>query len=313
MNDPLRPMLERRGVVVLDGGLASELERRGADLNDPLWSARLLLENPDLIRAVHLDYLRAGANVVTTASYQASFAGLARRGLDRSAAAEVFRRSVRLARAACAAYREERPDAPVPLVAASVGCYGAFLADGSEYRGDYGLTQRQLIDWHRPRLEVLAACGADLLACETLPCLVEGEALARLLEEFPEVPAWLSFSCRDGEHLRHGEKFADAAALAEALPNLVAVGVNCTDPQLVGELLARGAASTRKPLLAYPNGGDGWDPAAKRWVEAATPFDWSAGAREWHAAGARLLGGCCRTTPATIRLLEEAVRRFARG
>lgn len=313
MNDPLRPMLERRGVVVLDGGLASELERRGADLNDPLWSARLLLENPDLIRAVHLDYLRAGANVVTTASYQASFAGLARRGLDRSAAAEVFRRSVRLARAACAAYREERPDAPVPLVAASVGCYGAFLADGSEYRGDYGLTQRQLIDWHRPRLEVLAACGADLLACETLPCLVEGEALARLLEEFPEVPAWLSFSCRDGEHLRHGEKFADAAALAETLPNLVAVGVNCTDPQLVGELLARGAASTRKPLLAYPNGGDGWDPAAKRWVEAATPFDWSAGAREWHAAGARLLGGCCRTTPATIRLLEEAVRRFARG
>ncbi|MCL4863669.1 MAG: homocysteine S-methyltransferase, partial [Caldilineaceae bacterium] len=230
MFNPLQPLLDAHGVIVLDGALATELERRGADLRDPLWSAKVLLEQPALIRQVHKDYYRAGADVATTASYQATFAGFARRGLSHSQAADLMRLSVQLAREARAQVLEERcsergvtapghrPSFIVHrqslLVAASIGPYGAYLADGSEYRGDYGLSVEALMDFHRPRMAVLAESGADLLACETIPCLAEGEALVRLLADVSHMPAWLSFSCCDEAPVCHGERFADCVALA---------------------------------------------------------------------------------------------------
>ena len=305
--NPLAPLLASQAVVLLDGALATELEQRGADLRDPLWSARLLIENPELIRQLHYDYLVAGADIITTASYQASFAGFARRGIDTAAATALLRLSVELA---CQARDEfwrtsaNRHGRQRPLVAASVGPYGAFLADGSEYRGDYGLTVDELMAWHRPRLAVLAASGADLLACETLPCLAEGVALTRLLPEFPNTIAWLSFSCRDGAHMAHGEPLAAAAALSEQTPQVVAVGVNCTPPRYVESLLGAARVTTTKSLLCYPNSGEVWDAAAHCWVEGRDTTDFATGAPRWRDAGARLIGGCCRTSPADIRALR---------
>jgi homocysteine S-methyltransferase len=302
----LHPFLNRSGVVILDGALATELERRGADLRDPLWSARLLLEAPEQIVQVHRDYFEAGADVATTASYQASMPGLQRRGLSESQAADVLRLSVRLAQEAREQFWESWPaaDRLRPLVAASIGCYGAFLHDGSEYRGDYGLSVRQLIDWHEPRMEILAATQADLLACETIPCLAEAEALVRLLEVTPNVPAWISFSCRDAQHLCHGELLADAVAAVAPCPNVLAVGVNCTAPRFVRELLGAAAAITDKPLVAYPNSGEAWNAQEQTWNARADTLDWSEAAASWYRVGARLIGGCCRTTPATIRELR---------
>jgi homocysteine S-methyltransferase len=279
------------GPVILDGGLATELERRGADLRDPLWSAKLLLEDPVLIRQVHEAYVAAGADVATTATYQLSFEGFAQRGLDREHTVAAVRLSVRLARGA-----------GPKCVAASVGPYGAFLADGAEFRGDYGLSARQLLDWHRPRLEALADSGADLLACETIPCQAEAEALVRLLEDFPRTSAWFSFSCRDERRVSHGETLAACAAVVNQCPNAVAFGVNCTAPQLVAGLLQSVAGVTRKPLLAYPNLGGVWDGRDHVW-RGGEEWDWAAAASRWLAAGARLIGGCCRTTPAHIEQL----------
>ena len=237
--NPLTPFLEGDGVVILDGALATELERHGADLRDPLWSAKILLENPDLIRQVHLDYFTAGANVATTASYQATIPGLMYRGLSREQAADVLRLSVTLARQA----RDEFETRAIkPLVAASIGCYGASLHNGAEYHGNYGLSVQQLIDWHRPRVEILANAGADLLALETVPSLDEVEALVTLFRDFPNTPAWLSLSCQDERRLCHGETFADAVALANELPNIIAVGVNCTPPRFIGGLPIRSPA-----------------------------------------------------------------------
>jgi homocysteine S-methyltransferase len=307
----LRPFIQRAGVVILDGALATELERRGADLRDALWSARLLLDDPGAIRRVHRDYFDAGADVATTASYQASLPGLMRRGLDMRRAEEVLRLSVRLAQQARDEFWHAGPPADRlwPLVAASIGCYGATLHDGSEYRGDYGLSVQQLIDWHRPRLEILAGSGPDLLACETIPCVAEAEALVRLLEEVRDVPAWVSFSCRDGAHLCHGETLAEAVAVVAPCPTVLAVGVNCTAPRHVGELLRSAAAVTANPLIAYPNSGEAWDPQHHSWRADADVLDWGESARAWRCAGARLIGGCCRTTPETIRLLRAALAR----
>jgi homocysteine S-methyltransferase len=308
---PFTPFLDRHGHVILDGGLATELERRGADLRDPLWSARLLLEKPEMIRQLHLDYFSAGADVATTASYQATLPGLMARGLNREQAIEVLRLSVVLAHQARDQFwqmHDNREGRLRPLVAASIGCYGAFLHDGSEYRGDYRLSVQQLMDWHRPRLEILASSGADLLACETVPCLQEAEALTRLLAEFPETPAWLSFSCRDERSLCHGEPLADALRIADASPTVVAAGINCTAPDQIGGLLKSAVGACGKPLLVYPNSGETWDAARQCWRGAPTDSDWTERVRRWHAAWARIIGGCCRTTPETIRQIAQSLR-----
>jgi homocysteine S-methyltransferase len=283
--------------VVLDGGLATELENRGHDLADDLWSARLLADDPDAIRAVHAAYFAAGAEVATTASYQASVDGLAARGWD---AAALLRRSVALARRA----RDEHGSG---WVAASVGPYGAVLADGSEYRGDYGLTVAELRAFHRPRLELLAAAGPDVLAVETIPCLAEVEAVLAELDRLG-VPAWLSLTCADGR-TRAGEPLAEAFAMAADVAAVVAVGVNCSEPGEVPDAVRTAVAATGKPGVAYPNSGEGWNAADHSW-SGHGGFAADRGP-DWVAAGARLVGGCCRIGPADITALSAALAAAA--
>ncbi|OYT87736.1 MAG: homocysteine S-methyltransferase [Burkholderiales bacterium PBB6] len=303
-SNPLAAWLARSPRLILDGALATELERRGADLKDPLWSARLLMEQPDLIRQVHLDYYLAGADVATTASYQASFSGFAQRGLNAEQAADLMRLSVQLASEARDQFWQTpgaRDGRHFPLVAASVGPYGAVLADGSEYRGHYGLSEAQLQDFHRPRLQVLANAGADLLAVETVPCALEARAVARLLAaEFPGTSAWISLSCRDAAHSCEGDSVEAIAAELDGLPSVAAIGVNCTAPEHLSGLITALRRGTTKPVLVYPNAGEVYDAEAKVWRGGADPRPFAHMADDWAAAGATLIGGCCRTTPADI-------------
>lgn len=309
---PIRSPFPTDVVTVLDGGLATELERRGNDLSDPLWSARLLIEAPDEIVAAHLAYFRAGARVATSASYQASFEGFATRGIDRAGATELMRRSVELA---AEARRQRQAELSTGdddgrrsslLVAASVGPYGAVLADGSEYRGDYGLSVAELAAWHGPRLAVLADADPDLLAIETIPSVDEGRALVGLLATSSGPPAWLSFTCADGARTRHGEPVEAAFALAEATDRIVAVGINCTAPEHAEELVRRARAVTARAIVVYPNSGETWDPRARRWTGPVRPNVDPASARRWVEAGARLVGGCCRVGPDRIAELAAA-------
>lgn len=284
------------GSVLLDGGLATELEARGHDLSDSLWSARLLADAPQDIVAVHAAYFRAGAAIATTASYQASFEGFAARGFDRGETAGLLRRSVALARAA-----RDGTGADGLLVAASVGPYGAALADGSEYRGRYGLSVAALARWHRPRLEVLAAAGADVLACETVPDVDEARALVELVRAVG-VPAWLSYTI-DGDRTRAGQPLAEAFAVAAGVDEIVALGVNCCAPADVLPAIAH-AAPVGKPVIVYPNSGERWDALRRKWIG---PSRFGADlAAQWIAAGARIVGGCCRVGPADIAAIHRA-------
>jgi homocysteine S-methyltransferase len=308
VTDLFSPLLATRGVVILDGALATELERRGADLRDPLWSARLLIERPESIRAVHDAYVTAGADVSITATYQASFEGFARRGIDPAGATVLLQRAVDLAMASRDAFWADpvnRENRGRPLVAASVGPYGAFLNDGSEYRGEYSLDEDALVAWHQPRFDVLAQSGADLLACETIPCASEARALVRCLEAYPERRAWISFSARDDTCISSGEAFAPIAAEIGSHPQVVAVGINCTAPQHVAPLVRAARAVTSARIVVYPNSGESWDAVAKCWVDTPCAESLLDGARAWHDAGATLIGGCCRTTPDDIRAVAE--------
>ncbi len=293
-------------VTILDGGLATELEANGHDLSDRLWSARLLLTDPGAIETAHLAYFRAGARVATTASYQASLEGFEVAGLGREAALRLIALSVRLARGARDRYRAETGDEGLLLVAGSVGPYGAMLADGSEYRGDYDPGPAALAEFHRPRIHALAEAGADILAFETIPTMREAEVLIDLLDEV-ETPAWLSYSCRDGNSTSAGEPI-EAAVAVGAHPRIVAVGINCTAPRHLPALLAAARTATDLPLIAYPNGGERWDAATRRWLaEDGGAYD-PAVVASWTGLGATWLGGCCGTGPAEIAALATQLR-----
>ncbi|MEU5775846.1 homocysteine S-methyltransferase [Streptomyces venezuelae] len=276
--------------VVLDGGLANQLEAAGHDLSDDLWSARLLADEPAAIEGAHRAYYEAGAEVAITASYQATYEGFARHGIDAGRTRELLRIGVALARRAGSTAGRE------VWVAASAGPYGAMLADGSEYRGRYGLSVDELERFHRPRLETLAEAGPDVLALETVPDADEARALLRAVRGLG-VPAWLSYSVA-GTRTRAGQPLDEAFALAADADEVIAVGVNCCDPRDAETAVALAARVTGKPVVVYPNSGEEWDAAARGW---RGPARFSAGqVAGWREAGARLIGGCCRVGPAAI-------------
>ena len=288
MSDPVAGLLENQEVLILDGGLATELEARGHDLSDELWSARLLRDDPGAVRDVHKAYLEAGADCIITSSYQATVESLGEPLLSLSTQLAIE------ARAAVS---------PHALVAASVGPYGAARADGSEYTGAYDLDERGLVEFHARRFEILARSGADLLACETIPSYAEARALAHLLNETPGIWAWFSFSCRDERLISDGTPLAECVAYLRGRDRIAALGINCTAPEFVKNLIGEVRRSTDRPVVVYPNSGEKYDAGAKRWTGQAADFARSA--VSWKEAGATLIGGCCRTNPEHIRQLRR--------
>ena len=284
---------------VLDGGMASELEHLGADINGPLWSAQVLEDAPEKIVAVHRAYIEAGADIIETASYQVSRGGYAEVGLDSSRADNALLRCVALAREAAAHFSDRRI-----LVAASLGPYGAVLHNGAEYHGNYDCSFANLIAFHRDRIEVLARAegreAPDLLAFETLPSLAEAEAIGQALAPYPELAVWFSFTCRDGQHVVHGELLRQCAAAVAGYPQTVAIGVNCTHPKFIPALIGVLRSASEKPVIVYPNSGEGWDPERRSWTGMGDSAGYGDLAKIWRAAGAQIIGGCCRTRPAHI-------------
>jgi homocysteine S-methyltransferase len=298
-----REQLNLTQARVLDGGMASELEFLGADISGPLWSAHVLESAPAKVIDVHRAYLQAGADILLTASYQVSRKGYAEFGLTPTRADAALLRSMELAEEA----RAEFPERQI-LIAASLGPYGAALHNGAEYHGNYDCSFAELMDFHQQRIAVLAESNADLLAFETLPSAEEGQAIGEALKPWPDIAAWFSFNCPDHRapslQIAHGELLRDAATIAAAFPQTVAIGINCTQPRWLPRLIPELQAASRKPIIAYPNSGEGWDATSRCWVDApgvGGPAAFALQARQWYKAGAQIVGGCCRTRPAHIR------------
>lgn len=298
--------------LILDGGLATELEASGFQLQgDPLWSARLLHTNPQAIKDVHYRFLQSGSDVITTATYQATIEGFVKYlGLRPEEAQQMMMSGVEVAKETVREFMSHSPeseDRREPLVAGSVGPYGAFLHDGSEYTGAYEdkMTLEELKDWHRPQIQCLVKAGADLVAMETIPGLKEAEALVEVLKEFPEIKAWLSFSCKDIHNISSGRSFSEAVQVACRSTQLVAVGVNCCPAPLVKPLLESAKSHKKADLswVVYPNSGERWDPKTGWITEKQTSF--AKLSLDWKEQGALWIGGCCRVGPSDITALKQ--------
>ena len=303
-NNPVEQLLKKQPYILLDGALATELERHGSNLDDPLWSARVLLEEPEQIHRVHANYFKIGADCAITSSYQASVTGFGSRGIKEDEAVELIKQTVYLAQQARA---ETGQAAAHALIAGSIGPYGAYLSDGSEYVGHYGVDDAQLEAFHRPRLEALIEAGADVLAFETIPSLQEAKVLFRLLEEFPEQSAWLAFSLRDAIHISEGTPLSECIEALGDHPQLAAVGANCFPASIATDFITALKQLTDVPIIVYPNSGEQYDPVSKTWSGEAVCTAFEDIAPEWYAAGARLIGGCCRTTPEQIERIQQKV------
>lgn len=303
--------LESRGTLIIDGALATELETRGHDLNHRLWSAKILREDPDAIEKIHLDYYLAGADIAITASYQASVQGLHDHfGLSSEDAGRLIETSAELAQQAREkAAKHVEPDRKL-LIAGSLGPYGAYLADGSEYRGEYQRTASEFQEFHRPRIQALIDGGVDLLAVETMPQLAEIEAVLQLLDkEYPSAICWVSCTLKDSEHLSDGSSIQDLInAIQRYQGQVVAVGVNCVPTDIVTDALNTLKSCTQLPLLCYPNSGETWNARTKTWSGSGSQeTDNLEQVRSWRYSGARLIGGCCRTGPEYVQLVRKAL------
>ena len=312
MMNPVEKMLKNAPVMILDGAMATELEAKGCDLNDHLWSAKVLMESPEQIQQVHMDYFKAGADCAITASYQATIDGFKQRGMNEEEAIDLIQQSVVIAcevRDAFWSNTDNQTNRLKPLVAASVGPYGAFLADGSEYRGNYSLTEDELVAFHRPRMKALIEAGADLLACETIPCLLEAKAIVRVLKEFSGTYAWISFSAKDALHISNGDSIAQCAEWLDSIEQVAAVGINCTAPEYIESLIREMKKNTEKPIIVYPNLGKIYNPIDKTWETASSTGNYGQSARQWYEAGATVIGGCCQTKPKDIQAITDWVRK----
>jgi homocysteine S-methyltransferase len=299
--------LDLTGLRVLDGGMATELERRGFHLDGPLWSAGVLQSSPEAIVAVHRDYLEAGADCLLTASYQVSAEGFQQIGFPAQdaakAATEALRVSVALAERARREYQTSTPRKV--WIAASLGPYGAMLHNGAEYHGNYDCSFAELVGFHRQRIAVLAETNADFLAFESIPSLQEAQAILAALQPFPGAGAYLSFTCRDDAHTSHGERLQACAELLDTQPQVIGVGVNCTPPALIGSLITELARATSKPIIVYPNSGERWDAEHRCWSGEGQIQEFGELARRWRDAGALWIGGCCRTGPEHVRAVAK--------
>jgi homocysteine S-methyltransferase len=293
--------------LLLDGGLSNELERQGCDLNQKLWSAKLLESDPEAIILAHLSYLESGAGCIITSSYQATLPGFMAIGYDEQSASGLILKSVELAEEARSRFLSSHPHASKPFIAASIGPYGAYLADGSEYRGDYVISDQELTHFHQSRIDLLDNSTADILACETIPCFQEAKVLSAILKNVKKT-AWISFSCKDGKHISDGTPIEECAAYFADHPTVFAIGVNCTSPEYISELIRSiKTKSGNKKIVVYPNSGAVYHADTKTWSGLSDLSSCEIMVKEWMELGADIIGGCCGIGPHQIKAMGKII------
>ena len=291
--------------IVLDGAMSDELERQGVQTNNKLWTATALIDQLDKVYQAHMDYFNAGAELIITDTYQANVQAFEKAGYSKTEAEQFIRNAVKIAKKARDDF--EKQTGKHNYVAGTIGAYGAYLADGSEYRGDYQLTSDEYLAFHLPRLKLVLAEKPDLIALETQPKLAEPVTVLDWLKEQRQIPVYVSFTLKDAKHLSDGTPIAEAVKKISQYQQVFAIGINCVSPTIVQDALSEFSQYTKKPLVVYPNLGASYDPQIKQWRKFTNDFNFEELTKSWYQAGARLIGGCCTTGPKEINQIKQAI------
>ncbi|MBU0923330.1 homocysteine S-methyltransferase [bacterium] len=307
----IEKILQKQKVFILDGALGTQIQRNGHDVNDSLWSAKFLNEDTSVIKEVHKQYLEAGADCIITSSYQASIEGFLKKGFSQEKAIELIKLSINIAKEARDEFWEafENKQSRVkPLVAASIGPYGAYLADGSEYTGDYKISDEELKSFHKKRLEIILETNPDILACETIPSFKEAKIICDLLKYYPNTSSWITFSAKDENYTNAGDDIKVCMTYFNKHEHISALGINCTAPQYIPMLIENIKSVSSKPIIAYPNGGSKYNPITKVWEKGElSPPEYAKLSHLWYTKGAKIIGGCCETTPNEIECIRKTL------
>ena len=307
----IEEILQKQKVFILDGALGTQIQKNGHDVNDSLWSAKFLNEDTSVIKEVHKQYLEAGADCIITSSYQASIEGFLKKGFSKEKAIELIKLSINIAKEARDEFWETFEDKQTrvkPLVAASIGPYGAYLADGSEYSGDYKISDEELKDFHKKRLEIIVETNPDILACETIPVLKEAKIISDLLKQYPHIASWITFSAKNENYTNAGDDIKECMTYLNTQEHISAVGINCTAPQYIPMLIENIKSVCSKPIVIYPNGGSRYNPITKLWERGElSAQDFAKLAYLWYTKGATVIGGCCETTPNEIEYIRKTL------
>ena len=307
----IEEILQKQKVFILDGALGTQIQKNGHDVNDSLWSAKFLNEDTSVIKEVHKQYLEAGADCIITSSYQASIEGFLEKGFSKEKAIELIKLSINIAKEARDEFWETFEDKQTrvkPLVAASIGPYGAYLADGSEYSGDYKISDEELKDFHKKRLEIIVETNPDILACETIPLLKEAKIISDLLKQYPHITSWITFSAKNENYTNAGDDIKECMTYLNTQEHISAVGINCTAPQYIPMLIENIKSVCSKPIVIYPNGGSRYNPITKLWERGElSAQDFAKLAYLWYTKGATVIGGCCETTPNEIECIRKTL------
>jgi homocysteine S-methyltransferase len=305
----IEEILQKQKAFILDGALGTQIQKNGHDVNDSLWSAKFLNEDVSVIKEVHKQYLQAGADCIITSSYQASIEGFLKKGFSQEKAIELIKLSINIAKEVSDEFWagfEDKASRVKPLVAASIGPYGAYLADGSEYTGDYKISDEELKSFHKKRLEIILETNPDILACETIPSFKEAKIICDLLKEYPNIAAWITFSAKNESYTNAGDDIKECMTYLDKQEHISAVGINCTAPQYIPMLIENIKNVCSKPIVIYPNGGSKYNPITKLWERGElSAQDFAKLAHLWYTKGATVIGGCCETTPNEIECIRK--------
>ena len=294
--------------VVLDGAMSTPLERLGADTNNDLWTAKALIDNEELVYEVHKMYFEAGADLIITDTYQANVQAFEKVGYSEKEARNLIKKAVKIAQKARDDYKNKT--GKHNYIAGTIGPYGAYLANGSEYRGDYELSTKEYQQFHLPRIEELATTGVDILAIETQPKLDEVLAILELLKEkYPQQKVYVSYTLSDDDTISDGTPLPRAIHALEDYSQVIAVGINCVKLELVEPALKNMKEITDKHLIVYPNSSAVYDPKSKTWSQPKTSATFEELIPNWYEAGARIIGGCCTTGPKEIKAVADFIKR----
>lgn len=203
----LKKIIQKQKVLILDGALGTQMQNHGFDIKDSLWSAKFLDTNPNAIKLVHKEYLEAGADCIITSSYQASLEGFLEKGFSEKKANELICSSIKIAKDTRDEFWEnyKKNDRLKPLVASSIGPFGAYLANGAEYSGDYKINEKELYSFHEKRLDTIMNMSPDIIACETIPIFSEVKILSKLLEKYEKTASWICISAKNDQLTNAGD------------------------------------------------------------------------------------------------------------